>query len=231
MKRWIEFLVLGTGMLFLASAYTNCAKDLELPQNNVTKQSSVEPDGQSNDQSNQTTTQQPAAPELSSDKYELKTGDTAQLSIHAGFAPFTFVVTPSSGGSVDVNTLVFTANQAGATGVSVTDRFGNSSAISINIRNPLNCTLPWGGTLAHGASVRAYLAQTVYNGSCASQVRTCNDGALSGSASYMYNKCTVQSTSTYSPYNGGSDGTGNYNTVTNQPNGSPGSGGYDPTPN
>ncbi len=55
-----------------------------------------------------------------------------------------------------------------------------------------SCSLPWGGTIAHGLSVTAYLQETVpYGSSCTSQVRTCNNGALSGQ--FFYNKqfCSV----------------------------------------
>ena len=46
------------------------------------------------------------------------------------------------------------------------------------------CNLPWGGTIAHGNSVTAYLnASETCSGSCSSQTRTCNNGSLSGSYS------------------------------------------------
>lgn len=55
---------------------------------------------------------------------------------------------------------------------------------------PLNCTAPWGGALTHGSSVTAYQAATVpYGSTCASQARTCTNGALSGS--YTSKTCTV----------------------------------------
>ncbi len=45
-----------------------------------------------------------------------------------------------------------------------------------------SCTLPWGGTIANGASVTAYSSSTPA-GSCSSysQTRTCSNGTLSGS--------------------------------------------------
>jgi len=47
-----------------------------------------------------------------------------------------------------------------------------------------------GQTVAHGGSVTAYAASTVaFGGSCSSQVRSCNDGTLSGS--YAYSSCAV----------------------------------------
>ena len=46
---------------------------------------------------------------------------------------------------------------------------------------PKSCTLPWGGTLAHGASVTAYqTASAVLPSACASETRTCSLGVLSG---------------------------------------------------
>lgn len=52
-----------------------------------------------------------------------------------------------------------------------------------------SCSLPWGGTIAHGQSTTAYQNATVpYNQSCVSQTRTCNDGTLSGS--YAYASCS-----------------------------------------
>lgn len=44
-----------------------------------------------------------------------------------------------------------------------------------------SCPLPWGGVLPHGQSTLAWTSSTVpCGGTCASQTRTCNDGALSG---------------------------------------------------
>lgn len=52
-----------------------------------------------------------------------------------------------------------------------------------------NCTLPWGGTIASGASATAYASDWVqYGGSCAAQTRACNNGTLSGS--YNYSSCS-----------------------------------------
>lgn len=48
-----------------------------------------------------------------------------------------------------------------------------------------SCTLPWGGTIAHGASVTAYGSGCA--GSCPSETRTCTDGTLSGS--YTLQSC------------------------------------------
>lgn len=52
------------------------------------------------------------------------------------------------------------------------------------------CTLPWGGTVAHGGTATAYKESNVeYGGTCESQIRTCTDGSLSGS--YTHRSCAV----------------------------------------
>ena len=54
----------------------------------------------------------------------------------------------------------------------------------------VNCTLPWGGTIANGSSVTAYAASSVPCGSsCSSQIRTCTNGVLSGT--YTNRTCSV----------------------------------------
>ncbi|WP_173202613.1 Hint domain-containing protein [Sphingopyxis sp. BSNA05] len=54
-----------------------------------------------------------------------------------------------------------------------------------------SCTRPWGGTIAHGASLTAYQSSSVACGSsCNSQTRNCNNGSLSGS--YTKQSCSVQ---------------------------------------
>ncbi|RTL71928.1 MAG: hypothetical protein EKK41_07370 [Hyphomicrobiales bacterium] len=53
-----------------------------------------------------------------------------------------------------------------------------------------DCNLPWGGTIADGASVTAYRDATVSSGgACVSETRTCNNGSLSGS--YGNASCSV----------------------------------------
>jgi len=65
-----------------------------------------------------------------------------------------------------------------------------------------DCTLPWGGTLAHGDSVMAYKVKTAY-GCCSESIsRTCNDGTLEGDSSYNQASCTGD-TFSYN-YNGSS---------------------------
>ena len=59
---------------------------------------------------------------------------------------------------------------------------------------PTTCNLPWGGTIANGASVSAYSASSVaWNQSCSAvgilETRTCNNGTLSGS--FANQSCTV----------------------------------------
>jgi hypothetical protein len=46
-----------------------------------------------------------------------------------------------------------------------------------------SCSLPWGGTLAHGGSVTAYYTANLWCGDarCLSETRSCNNGSLSGS--------------------------------------------------
>lgn len=55
-----------------------------------------------------------------------------------------------------------------------------------------SCNLPWGGTIADGDSVTAYLnSSEPCGGSCTSETRTCSDGVLSGS--YTNSSCSVSS--------------------------------------
>lgn len=47
---------------------------------------------------------------------------------------------------------------------------------------PAQCALPWGGALESGGSVDAFQTGSVpYGATCASEVRFCDDGVLSGS--------------------------------------------------
>jgi len=73
------------------------------------------------------------------------------------------------------------------------------------------CTLPWGGTIAHGQAVTAYQASQVSCGqSCSSQPRTCTDGLLSGS--FTQSSCSEAPC----PVNG-SFGSANNTTVSSAP--------------
>jgi len=61
------------------------------------------------------------------------------------------------------------------------DAAGNvgSKATSVAITNYRSCSLPWGGTLSSGTSVKAFAAPK--SPVCASETRTCTDGTLGGS--------------------------------------------------
>ncbi|PZO83267.1 MAG: hypothetical protein DI626_09190 [Micavibrio aeruginosavorus] len=61
----------------------------------------------------------------------------------------------------------------------------------VNVPAAADCTLPTGGTLADGDSVTLYSATSHANCSTISQVRTCSNGTLSGSASYQYASCAT----------------------------------------
>lgn len=60
-----------------------------------------------------------------------------------------------------------------------------------SVPQPRSCELPWGGSIAHGDSVTAYQSPSVPAGqSCVGEVRTCNDGVLSGS--FLYATCVIE---------------------------------------
>lgn len=67
--------------------------------------------------------------------------------------------------------------------------FQNKKPSIAALANCRSCKLPWGGSIAHGASATAY-STNLPTGPCSSvsQTRTCNDGTLSGS--YTYGNCT-----------------------------------------
>ena len=60
---------------------------------------------------------------------------------------------------------------------------------SASVSDCLSCSLPWGGSIAHGASVTAY-STSLPTGPCSSfaETRSCDDGSLSGS--YTHGSCT-----------------------------------------
>ena len=67
---------------------------------------------------------------------------------------------------------------------------GSYGAQSCSATSCSGCSLPWGGSIAHNASVTAYSSSSVSCGSsCSSQTRSCNNGSLSGS--YGYGSCSV----------------------------------------
>jgi hypothetical protein len=71
---------------------------------------------------------------------------------------------------------------------SLSGSFGSSSCA---VASCASCTLPWGGTIAHGASVTAYQSPSVpASSSCVSESRSCNNGSLSGS--YTFASCSVR---------------------------------------
>lgn len=67
--------------------------------------------------------------------------------------------------------------------------------------NGSSCALPWGGTIAHGASVTAYQVTTHANCASVSQTRTCSNGVLSGS--YTNQACSAPATCGGYTYGGG----------------------------
>ncbi len=67
---------------------------------------------------------------------------------------------------------------------------GSYTYQSCVVNQPQTCVLPWGGTVASGASVTAYQASTVpYGSTCASELRVCDNGVLSGS--YTAQSCSI----------------------------------------
>lgn len=64
-----------------------------------------------------------------------------------------------------------------------------------------SCTLPWGGTLAHGGTTPAWNASSATSPTmCASQTRTCNNGTLDGS--YANQNCIQNYRSCSIPWGG-----------------------------
>jgi Tfp pilus assembly protein PilV len=61
---------------------------------------------------------------------------------------------------------------------------------SCSVLPALDCTAPWGTSVANGISITAYLASTVISPAiCTSETRTCTSGTLSGS--YTHETCSV----------------------------------------
>lgn len=65
---------------------------------------------------------------------------------------------------------------------------------------PSSCILPWGGALAHGASVNAYANAGSCGGTCTPQTRTCFNGTLSGT--YTSPTCSSACASCNLPWGG-----------------------------
>ncbi|WPU66629.1 hypothetical protein [Peredibacter starrii] len=85
--------------------------------------------------------------------------------------------------------LISSGTFLGTVNASATLGATTSSSWSVQTRAGYSCTgTPW-GTIAHGATATGYNATfAVAPSTCASQVRTCNDGVLSGS--YVQTACT-----------------------------------------
>ncbi len=74
---------------------------------------------------------------------------------------------------------------------------GSGNFAACQVLAPSSCALPWGDSLASGASVTAYQQESVAYGSlCSSSQRTCTNGVLSGSGAYK--NCEVQAPKTCS---------------------------------
>ncbi len=103
-----------------------------------------------------------------------------------------FTISPSVDYSIS-SVLVDSVNQGAISSYTFTNvQAGHTISASFTYTPPpASCSLPWGGTLASGSSVTAYLASSVpYGSSCTSETRTCTNGSLSGS--YTNQSCTVQ---------------------------------------
>ena len=71
---------------------------------------------------------------------------------------------------------------------------GSYNFQSCSVNPPASCSLPWGGSIGHGANVTAYQSSSVScSSSCNGQTRTCNNGTLSGT--YTNQSCTVNACS------------------------------------
>ena len=86
----------------------------------------------------------------------------------------------------------WTAPTLGGTRQATVSLAGVSETFSIATRAGISCETPWGTPLAHGVSRTAYTAASLpYNSTCSGSSRSCNDGVLGGSASHIYEQCTV----------------------------------------
>lgn len=88
---------------------------------------------------------------------------------------------------------LFSAGNHTITAYGINTPPGNNPALgSVTVNCPAAfCNLPWGGTIANGASVTAYQYGSVPCGSnCAQETRTCNNGILSGS--YASQNCEAR---------------------------------------
>lgn len=117
------------------------------------------------------------------------TGTGATISINGGAWVTSGTIT--NGQTLAVR---LTSSASFATGITATINIGGvTDSWSVTTRAGNTCPLPWGGSIAHGASVTAYSQNSLACGqSCSSYdaVRTCNDGTLSN-AGYNYASCSV----------------------------------------
>jgi hypothetical protein len=116
-------------------------------------------------------------------------GGGAEISINGG--GWTTSGTITNGQTLAVR---LTSSAAFATGASATITVGSVSDIwTVTTRAGNSCSLPWGGSIAHGASTTAYSQNSLAcGGNCSSYqtTRSCSDGTLSN-AGYNYASCSV----------------------------------------
>ena len=114
-------------------------------------------------------------------------GGGAEVSINGG-------IWTTSGTIMNGQTLAvrLTSSAAFATAINTAITVGSiTDTWSVTTRAGNSCPLPWGGTIAHGASTMAYqVASVACGGSCNSAGRSCSDGVLSN-AGYDYASCSV----------------------------------------
>ncbi|MDQ1344381.1 MAG: hypothetical protein QG650_1102 [Patescibacteria group bacterium] len=108
--------------------------------------------------------------------------DTGAVSVSGNFpAP-----TPAESASGAVSGLLKNPNATG-TDAGIT---AIADGENLNVAPLASCVLPWGGKVAHNATVTAYQSATAAFGtSCVSEQRKCNDGALSGT--FEVQNCSV----------------------------------------
>ena len=124
----------------------------------------------------------------------MSTSSTLAINASGGTPPYVFSV-DSGPGSIIAGPFVQSGGSAGTINLRVTDAAGATTVSSVVVNAPapagLPCTLPWGGTIAHQASVTAYQTGTVacMGQACVSENRICINGVLSGS--YTAQSCSV----------------------------------------
>lgn len=84
-----------------------------------------------------------------------------------------------------------TSPDYGETGIVTATALGHTETFTVRTRAAEACTTPWGSTLQHGNAVTAYNKEVaLFNETCLSTSRTCNDGTLQGTSSYIHAQCT-----------------------------------------